>query len=89
MYRILHIPSGSFLTYHRQLLGKSGKTMRRITIGDYGKRSTVYEFRFRWSAKCKLNRIFKGSFFLVMEMPCDELAQMTDDNFSEFEIVEA
>jgi hypothetical protein len=63
MYRILHIPSSSFLTYHKEPIGKTGKTLRRITIGDYGRRSTVYEFRFRWSAKRYLKRVFTGSFF--------------------------
>lgn len=67
---------------------KSGKTIRRTTIGDYGRRSTVYEFRFRWFAERKLKRIFRGSFFWGMELPCDEICRMTDNSFNEFEIVE-
>jgi hypothetical protein len=84
-WRILHIPSGRFVTKTEKLaIGKFGLQFENeYSIGKYttGK---VYEAWFKWRAETMLENIFAGSV-----RPDTELLWFSDNNKCEFEVVKA
>lgn len=81
-YRILHIPSGRFLTQTPAIdYGDFGLSRPEYGLGEYTK-GVVYEAWFKWRAKTMLENIFAGAV-----TPSKELLLFNEDNFCEFEVV--
>jgi hypothetical protein len=83
-WRILHIPSGRYLTKSRPIFyGDFGTSEVEYSLGNYII-DIVYEVIFKISAKRKLNDIFAGTVRVN-----SELLLLNDNNRCEFEVVRA